>query len=314
VERQVEQAQLALETTRQQLTQVQRGALPDEIDRERAELQRRRSARELAEQDLARALQLFEKRVLARADLDRARSTLDQARASEQSEEHNLQVLLQQPRVEDLRVAEARVRESEATLRLWQEQLRKRTIVSPADGLLLKRKVEPGQSVIPGSSLLVLSMMDKTEVYVETDENNLRKLQTGQKAVVVAPSFPDRPFQAVLTQINPDVDHARGVVGLRLRPESLPDFARPDMTLDVNIEVARIRDALSVPSTALLERDGKAYVLEVRGDLVVSAPVIVLGKGESRIAVSEIRPDALIVTRAAETKAGAVVRPKEVRP
>jgi HlyD family secretion protein len=313
-ERQVEQAQLALATTERQLEQVKRGALPDEIERERAELQRRRSARELAEQDFERAVQLFEKRVLAKADLDRARSALDQARASEQSGMHSLQVLLQQPRVEDLRVAVARVRESEATLRLCQEQVRKRTISAPADGLILKRKVEPGQSVIPGSALLVLSMMDKTEVYVETDENNLRKLCTGQRAIVVAPSFADRPFSAVLTQINPDVDHARGVVGLRLRPESLPEFARPDMTLDVNIEVARIRDALSLPATALLESDGKAYVLEVKGEKVESVPVTVLGRGDNRVAVSEIHPGALVILRAADSKAGAVVRPKEVRP
>jgi HlyD family secretion protein len=313
MERQVEQARLALETTRRQLEQVSRGALPDEINRERAELDRRRSARELGEQDLDRARKLFERKVLAKADLDRAQSVLDQARASEKSGMHNLQILLAQPRAEDLSVAEARVRESEAALRLCQEQLRKKIIASPADGLILKRKVEPGQSVVPGSTLMVLSIKDKTEVYVETDENNLRKLRLGQKAIVVAASFPDRPFEGVLTHIEPQIDYARGVVGLRFRPDSLPDFARADMTLDVSIEVARIRDALTLPATAVLEQDGKASVLKFRDSQVESAPVTVVGKGSDRVAVSGIGPDDLVVARATESKPGDSVRPKEVR-
>jgi hypothetical protein len=47
---------------------------------------------------------------------------------------------------------------------------------------------------------------------------------------------------------------------------------------------------------------------------VESAPVTVLGRGESRVAVSEILPDALVIFRAADSKAGTVVRPKEVQP
>ena len=256
-------------------------------------------------------MKLYEKNVLARSDLDRAHSALDQAKAAEQSQQHNVQVLLDQPRPEDLRVDEAKVREAEATLRLWQEQLRKRTIVSPADGLILKRKVEPGQSVMPGSALLVLSLMDRTEVYVETDENNLRKLRIGQKAIVIAPSYQDRPFRATLTQISPEVDNQRGVIGLRLQPDFLPDFARPDMTLDVNIEVARFRDALSLPATALMEGDGKAYVFEVKQDRAETHPVTVLGRGSDRVAVDGVGPEALVVARAAEVKPGAKVRPKE---
>jgi len=314
VERQLEQARLALDTAQKELARTQRGPLPSEVERERAELERRHSAGILAEQDLERAMKLYDRKVLARSDLDRARSTLDQAKAAEQSQQHNVQVLLDQPRPEDLRVAEAKVREAEAMLRLTEEQLRKRTIFSPGDGLILKRKVEPGQSVMPGSALLVVAFMDRTEVYVETDENNLRKLRVGQKAIVIAPSYQDRPFHATLTQIGPEVDNQRGVIGLRLQPDSLPDFARPDLTLDVNIEVARFRDALSLPATALMEEEKKAYVFEIRNDRAEVHIVTVLGKGADRVAIDGIRPEALVVARAAEVKPGSRLRAKEMNP
>lgn len=312
-QRQLEQASFALETARLELTRERRGPLPEEIERDRAELDRTRAARELAEKDFERATQLKEKNVLARADWERFRSSLDQARAAEQSADKNLQTLLRQPRVEDLHVAEARVREAEAAVRLAEEQLGKKTIQAPGNGLIVKRQAEPGQSVVPGNVLLTLAQMDKTEIYVETDENNLRKLRVGQKATIVAPAYQDRPFTACLAQIGPEVDQRRGVVGLRLRPEALPDYARPDMTMDANIEVSRLPDALSLPVSSVLEQDGAAWVLEVRHDHAQRKPVTILGRSAERIAVAGLQLDSVVVARAADASPGQSVRPREVR-
>ncbi len=64
-----------------------------------------------------------------------------------------------------------------------------------------------------------------TEIYVETDENNLDRLRTGRRTCSTA--FRDQPFTGTLVQIGPDVDSGRGVVGLRFTPDRLPDFVRP---------------------------------------------------------------------------------------
>jgi HlyD family secretion protein len=311
-QRQLEQARFALETARLELTRERRGPLSEEIERERAELDRARAARELAEKDFERATQLKEKNVLARADWERFQSSLNQARAAEQSADKNLQTLLRQPRIEDLYVAEARVREAEAAVRLAEEQLRKRTIRAPSNGLIVKRQAEPGQSVVPGNVLLTLAQMDKTEIYVETDENNLRKLSVGQKATIVAPAYQAHPFTGRLVQIGPEVDQRRGVVGLRLRPEALPDYARPDMTMDANIEVAHFPDALSLPVSSVMEQDGTAWVLEVRQVRAQRKPVTILGRSAEWIAVGDLEADSLIVARAADARPGQSVRPREV--
>jgi HlyD family secretion protein len=309
---QAEQSKMALETAKSEFVRTRRGPLPEEVQRARSEIERLRSARELAERDFERAVQLKDKGVLALAEWQRARSALDQARAAEQSAEHTLALLLRQPLIEDLRVAEARVREAEAAVRLTEERLRQRMIRAPSDGLIIKRQVEPGQSVVPGNALLVLSHMDHTEIYVETDENNLRKLRPGQQALVVAPSYQDRPFRATLVQIGPDVDHKRGIVGLKLRPESLPDYARPDMTMDVNIEVARFPEALSLPATSVLEIDGASCVLEVQEGRTINRQVTILGRSADWVAIAGISAESHVVVRASETKPGQSVRPKEI--
>ncbi len=312
-ERQLEQAALALKTAQLELARVRSGPLAEEIERSRADLSRMRAARELAERDYDRASQLRDRNVLARAEWERARSSLDQARAAEESADKSLQALLRQPRIEDIQVAEARVREAEAAVLLGQEQLRKRTIRSPADGLIVKRQVEPGQSVVPGNALLTLARMDRTEIYVETDENNLRKLKVGQTATIIAPAYQDSPFNARLVQIGPEVDHRRGVVGLRLQPGDLPDYARPDMTMDANIEVARFPDALSLPLSTVFEQDGAAWVLEVRAERAERRPVTILGRGAEWVAVGGLDAGSLVVARAADAKPGQAVRPREVQ-
>lgn len=312
-QRQSEQARLALDTARRTLEQVKRGSLPEEISRAQSDLERQKSARELAEKDFERSSTLQQKGVLAKSEADRYRSTLDQARAAEQSAFQSLQILMRQPLIEDLQVAEARVREAEASVRLWDEQLQKRTILSPADGLIVKRQVEPGQSVVPGNLLLTLALMDRMEIYVETDENNLRKLRVGQKALVVAPAYQDQSLKATLTQIGPEIDNKRGVIGLRLLPESLPAWVQPDMTMDANIEVARFHDAMSVPITALLEQEGDSFVMEVRGGRAQRRPVRVLGRNAEWVALEGVDPGALVVVQATEVQPNQSVRAKEIR-
>jgi HlyD family secretion protein len=310
--RQLEQSQLALATAQRELERARRGPLPEEIRRERAELDRSRSARELAEKDYERASQLHRSGVLSLAELQRALSSMDQAKAAQQSADENLQALLKQPRIEDLQVAQAKVREAEAAIKLGEERLRQRTVAAPANGLIIKRQLEPGQSVVPGNALLTIAYMDRTEIYVETDENNLRKLRTGQNALVAAPAYQDRPFCAVLTQIGPDVDHKRGVVGLRLQPEALPDFVRPDMTMDVNIEVARFSNVWSLPLSSILEQEGLAHVLVVENGNAVSKKVTLLGKSGDWAALEGLAESSRVVIRATEIKAGQKVREREV--
>jgi len=99
------------------------------------------------------------------------------------------------------------------------------------------------------------------------------------------------------------------VVGLRFTPDRLPDFARPDMTVDVSVEVARLPRALSLPATALLQRDGRWHVLIVTGETVREQTVRVLARGTEWIAVEGVPPDAAVLARGTEAAAGDTVRP-----
>ncbi len=238
-----------------------------------------------AETQFKRSRTLFDQKTVAEAELDSARAARDAAAAAVQT-------------------AASRVREAEAGLAATEQLLPKRTVNAPFAGVVLRRKVEPGDSVTAGEGLLAIAEMTEAEVYVETDENNLSRLRVGQPAQIIAPAFPDRPFAARLTQIGPNVDTERGVVGLRLKAGSAPDFLLPNMTVDANIEVARHTDAPALPISALLEQEGRSYLLTVRTGRVVRLPVRVLGKNPRWAALADVPAEAEVVRNATGVKEG----------
>ena len=105
---------------------------------------------------------------------------------------------------------------------------------------------------------------------------------------MIAPAFPDQPFQARLTQVGPRVDWDRGVVGVRLKPDTLPAFVLPNMTVDVNVEVGRYTQVTTLPPSAVLRpRDG-TFALAVRGNRFERVTLTVLGENPTAIAVTGI--------------------------
>src|SRR5690606_21066338 len=142
-------------------------------------------------------------------------------------------------------VAEAEARLSSARVALADASLR-----APADGLVVRRLVDPGAVVAPGAPLLVFVADGATRLVVEPDESNLALLEVGQRALASADAFPDRAFPARLSWIAPAVDPARGTVEVRLEVPRPPAYLRADMTVSVEIEVARVDDGLTVPASA----------------------------------------------------------------
>jgi len=238
-----------------------------------------------ARSDLKRMEELAERGGSSIADLEAARNLAARLTAVENA-------------------ALARLAENESALRLLERQLEKRLVRAPFAGVVTRRSAEPGQSVVPGAALYLVAEMTQTEIYAETDESNVSRLRTGQVATAIAPAFRSQPFQARLSQIGPRVDWDRGVIGLRLTPENPPDFLLPNMTIDVNIEVGRLPEAMTLPVTAVLRaRDGD-FVLAVQGDHFERRAVKVVGENPTSIAVSGLAAGSRVAKEATKVKVG----------
>jgi HlyD family secretion protein len=225
-----------------------------------------------ARQSYSRTERLHAGRVATQAQLDEARRALSVAEAVARGA--RLQVENNRPGGTETVLAETALRQARATLAAARARLAYTRIEAPVAGTLIRRDVEPGDVVQPGKVLMVLSPAGVTEVIIQLDERNLRRIAPGQQAVVSADAFPDRPFPAVLSYVNPGVDPQRAAVEVRLRVPEPPDFLRQDMTVSVDIAVAERPDALILPAAALLEgAGGQAEVMRVAEGRAQRQPV-----------------------------------------
>ena len=124
-------------------------------------------------------------------------------------------------------------------------------IVAPVDGALIARSVEPGDGVQPGKVLMVLSPKADMQLVLQIDEKNLHLLRLNQAAWASADAYPDKKFDAELAYINPRVDPLRGSVEVKLAVPKPPAYLQQDMTVSVDIEVARRPQSLWVAQTAV---------------------------------------------------------------
>jgi HlyD family secretion protein len=140
------------------------------------------------------------------------------------------------------------------------------TVTAPTAGTVIARDVEPGDIAQPARTLLVISPEGETQLEVAIDEKHLPLLKRGLGALASADAWPDKRFTAELVYISPGVDAQRGSVIVRLHVPNPPAYLKQDMTVSVDIAVARRDDALLVPTDAVhdLETDSP-WVLMVDG-------------------------------------------------
>ena len=194
-----------------------------------------------AEAQIARFKQVRELsggKVPSQADFDAANATLLRARA-------------------DVANTRASVTQAQATLDGQLVDLSKTSIVSPINGIVLVRAVEPGQTVAASLQAPVLFTLaedlTRMELHVQVDEADVGQVTEGQVSAFTVDAWPDRKFQAVVQQVRYGAQTLEGVVTYEtvLQVDNSERLLRPGMTATAEITVKEVKDALLVPNAAL---------------------------------------------------------------
>jgi HlyD family secretion protein len=248
------------------------------------------------------------------ADREDARRAVEQARS--QYDTATAQALAAAEGGAEARLALAALEQARAAHRAAEARLEQTRIRAPADGVVLERRVEPGEVVQPARTLLVVARDGPTRLSVLPDERSLALLALGQPATVVADAFPGRPFQAEVSYIAPAVDPSRGTVEVRLAVARSPDFLRTDMTVSVNIDVVRHRDALVLPTDAVRDAAVRPWVLAVKGGRTQRLEVALGARGDDLVQIlgGLSEGDAVVPPAAARVGPGERVRPVPADP
>lgn len=182
---------------------VENGARVEERRGAEADVRQAEADLAHAEADHARARQLFDEKVISRAEMDRAEQAwrVSQARVESLRERHTL--LDSASREEDRARAKAEVALARARLQEARAMLEKTIVRSPIDGVVLRRHAKAGESVSTQFDSPIVTLADRSAVRVrmDVDETDVARLHVGQAAYVTADAFGTRRFPGKVIRV-----------------------------------------------------------------------------------------------------------------
>jgi HlyD family secretion protein len=156
-----------------------------------------------------------------------------------------------------VQAARAQVELQRASHRLAKDALDDSVVVSPIDGVVISRNVEPGQTVAAVLSSPVLFVLAedlrRMRVIASIDEADVGEVATGQAATFTVDAHPDRTFHAEVREIHNAPIVVQGVVTYDavLDVDNRELELKPGMTASVRVVTKTVADTLRVPNAAL---------------------------------------------------------------
>lgn len=128
-------------------------------------------------------------------------------------------------------------------------------------GEVINRAIEPGQNVTTQTVLFVIS--DRLVANVSVDEADIGKITLNQDATIVLDAFPDESVPAKVTKISREAKVVSDVVvyNVMVEPVKVQERWASGMTANVSFFVVNKQNVLTLPSSAIKERNGEKFVM-----------------------------------------------------
>ncbi|WP_438968913.1 efflux RND transporter periplasmic adaptor subunit [Nonlabens sp.] len=257
-----------------------------------------------AKANYERSSKLFEKGVISRAEFDTSTAAYQRAKAAERSAYYSVQ-------------------SAGATVNEASDNLGRTSIFAPMTGTISLLAVELGERVVgtqqmAGTELLRVADLSQMEVEVDVNENDIVKIEVGDKAIVEVDAYLKRKFEGEVTEI---ANTATGTlsadqvtnfkVKVRIVPESYKELVegksenyspfKPGMTATVDIITREKKDAIAIPISSIVIKNDTTESSKVSKDLSLvdeKFECVYLeenGKAKLRVVTTGIQDDKNIV-------------------
>lgn len=179
-------------------------------------------------------------------------------------------------------------------------------LTSPDDGLIIKRDGEIGQTIAANTPVFWLSCCAPLRISAEVDEEDIAKVEVGQKVLIRADAFADQIFNGKVQAITPKGDPiARSY---RVRIELVGDTPlKIGMTAETNIIISEKADALLIPTSAV----NKDKVMLVENGRIAEKQITpgIKGQKQTEVLTGLTAEDLVVISQDQKLKAGSKVNP-----
>jgi RND family efflux transporter MFP subunit len=147
----------------------------------------------------------------------------------------------------------------QALMSVQNEKISEYTIVSPMDGVVLRRDGEIGEIAEVGQVLFRVGVPAPLQVVAEVNEEDIPRVKVGQIVLFRTDAFAGQQLEGKVREITPMGDVAAKTFRIKA---ALPDDTplQPGMSVEANIITRQKPNALLIPADAV--QDGAVFVLQ----------------------------------------------------
>jgi HlyD family secretion protein len=206
-----------------------------------ATIRQRDADLKLAETNVERSRNLFERQLLPKQTLD--------------DNEARYQAAIAQ-----LDLARAQNTQSKARLEELRINLANTIVTSPVNGFVARRAVDPGAFVSQNAPVADVVDITRVRLVANVVERDLKELQSGDPTRVEVDAFPGETFRGRIARVSPVLDPATRTAQIEIEIPNTDFRLKPGMYARVGIITSTKKDALVVPSDAVIDLGGRRGV------------------------------------------------------
>jgi HlyD family secretion protein len=212
-----------------------------------------------AQRAVMAAESLAQRQLISVTDLQQARDQAKEFETRVGIERERLKVM-EESMEEQVASQESQVKRMKAIVAFQNERLASMHVRAGAHGVLQDLPLEEGQWVQSGQTLAKVVQPDRLKAVLRIPEVQARDVTLGQKAFIDTRSD---TIPGHVTRIDPASQNGTVAVDVSLDVDSLPRGARPDLSVDGTIEIARLEDALFTGRPAFGQAQSSVQLFKV---------------------------------------------------
>lgn len=266
---QAAQARAAWQAAQSQYEKARQGARPEEVASARASVEQAQKDLEAARLNLERTENLYAGGAISQSRYEEVRNAFANAQTQVENSRRSLALLEEGARPEDVRTAQSQAEAALRQMQLAELQLSYAQVRSPVAGRVAAVHTDPGNLAGPQTPILSIVNEGTILARVPVPEQHYGKftLAREQIRVEISPSaYPgEPPFPGTVTRVASTIDPASRTFEVDVAVSNRQDLLRPGMYVNLEFILAQIDDAVLVPNSAIIRREGRELVFAYLG-------------------------------------------------
>lgn len=256
----------AVSEARANLEKLSSGVLPTDLERARGAVQTAEAALNQARQIYERRQQLFQQGAIPSRDLLVSQTELAQAQTARDVAVKSLELLQNQFRERDVRIAQSRLEQAAARLKLIEAELAFAELRSPFAGTVTEQFLYPGDMAKADSPVFTVMDLSAAVARAQVAETEVASVRVKQPCAFVPADAAAEHFEGIVTVVNSAVDPARRTVEVWGELTNREGRLRAGVFGTLRILTATAPESLVVPIAAVQfdsgTRNGQILVVD----------------------------------------------------